>query len=1228
MLPTYDTDLLTPELAAAVRAAVERHRAELLAEGAASVFTKAWDKDSHPRDDHGRFVEKHAIEAAKGDHKKAAELRAKVTDPAERKKLDKALAEEPDDKGKNPAAKPPTGTLGTGDRVNFIPHHTDGYGGRATVLVDPHKLNAAWSKDANFHIPEGGGGAEIAGRRDGFKTFLETGQPVEQPAVMLVGDRVVFGDGRHRFSVLRDAGIDRIPVTVPADQANDFLEQFGASTSESADATAKPTRATAGTVDLDATHKLAASLSGLTGERKKAALLKLADRLQGHTAAELKQLKERLGIRASGPKAELARKLAERAANPDKSSLRHYTPAEGRLSVDDAHALIGGHLEAGRMGDPKVRKEVADAIERRMSVKDIRELKQRLGIAASGEKYELARKIAERAKAKQVASEPEASSAGATNLPPEATNGKPPHELTREEHARRWHALDQTAAHEPGGKVRTWDDEINQAVANGDTAENAREWLTDLKSGGHRSDVQAALAAGKPVPAHVLAEYPDLAPKVEPPPAAPPGSMARLRARWMQGGAADANPIAAVNSAASRPADPYAAHVANRLAQSDTPPERRAALASEWAYHAKRNNTAQLAHLRERFAAEGLVPLHADGAVVPFDGRLHESASAVSDGQPVRVTGHGWRHPDEQGLPTQRATVEPADVAKVPRADGSAPQTPGIQPPAQQEPASAPTSHATPREAATAATTAAKDDYAFARQSGVANAGEDLKGSARHKRNEWRGLAEAEANGTAGELVRREHLLKNEPHALTATIEPHTALQHLAAHLALNAFPSEPGGYPPGYDKYKSRDGGPLSRTSPEELRKQYHEAYRAIKAAAETAATTEADPRAVLKAIAAETKKHIAKARGVPEGATGYEAASGYSAKDPYNPVGNALIDLHNRAVGSGAKATHVMARVHDFAKRVKEKYGDAVTPETLAKAHEHALDIIEGESANKTFGTTKEGGAGHFSPADAYVNHVTRKGGRVIDTSTIKAGTDFVTKAAGMRGLQWGNSVSDDERQHHLTKTSEALADLADVTGLPDSALSLNGTLGLAIGARGKGKAMAHYEPGTKVINLTRKKGAGTIAHEWGHALDHFVAGGGLRTEGNKTTGEFLSNGHARGEPGPEIGAAMTAVKKAFDTSGFEDRARGVFYDLKRQGRIPKTQSWQDYWGAHHEKFARAFEKHVAHKLKSDGRANTYLSGISDHGLWPTDAEAAHMAPHFEKLLAAIKGKHFATG
>ncbi len=92
------------------------------------------------------------------------------------------------------------------------------------------------------------------------------------------------------------------------------------------------------------------------------------------------------------------------------------------------------------------------------------------------------------------------------------------------------------------------------------------------------------------------------------------------------------------------------------------------------------------------------------------------------------------------------------------------------------------------------------------------------------------------------------------------------------------------------------------------------------------------------------------------------------------------------------------------------------------------------------------------------------------------------------GLKGMQFGHYCTEQYAKEHIGHVSEALHDLARILGIPPEYIGLGGRLGLAIGARGSGNALAHYEPSTKVINLTRDNGVGALCHEWGHALDHF--------------------------------------------------------------------------------------------------------------------------------------------
>lgn len=98
-----------------------------------------------------------------------------------------------------------------------------------------------------------------------------------------------------------------------------------------------------------------------------------------------------------------------------------------------------------------------------------------------------------------------------------------------------------------------------------------------------------------------------------------------------------------------------------------------------------------------------------------------------------------------------------------------------------------------------------------------------------------------------------------------------------------------------------------------------------------------------------------------------------------------------------------------------------------------------------------------------------------------------DFV-RDLGFRGVEFGNWSAQDERQRILNMAYDGLMDLAEIMGVPPKAMSLNGTLGMAFGARGGGRFAAHYEPGKLVINMTKIRGGGSMAHEWAHAMDHY--------------------------------------------------------------------------------------------------------------------------------------------
>lgn len=137
-----------------------------------------------------------------------------------------------------------------------------------------------------------------------------------------------------------------------------------------------------------------------------------------------------------------------------------------------------------------------------------------------------------------------------------------------------------------------------------------------------------------------------------------------------------------------------------------------------------------------------------------------------------------------------------------------------------------------------------------------------------------------------------------------------------------------------------------------------------------------------------------------------------------------------------------------------------------------------------------------------------------------------DFI-RVFGFRGVEFGNWNNQTERQELLNDAFDGLMDLAEILNIPPAAISLNGELALAFGARGQGLsgAKAHYEPERAVINLTKLNGAGSLAHEWWHALDHYFG----RQDG-KAPSEWVTNAD---------GSRSLKIAKHFEdmsvTSGF---------------------------------------------------------------------------------------------
>lgn len=170
-----------------------------------------------------------------------------------------------------------------------------------------------------------------------------------------------------------------------------------------------------------------------------------------------------------------------------------------------------------------------------------------------------------------------------------------------------------------------------------------------------------------------------------------------------------------------------------------------------------------------------------------------------------------------------------------------------------------------------------------------------------------------------------------------------------------------------------------------------------------------------------------------------------------------------------------------------------------------------------NKTFPSREEGMKYMAQHAEEILNTKTTFGEEILPIPEIAVRTgeqrretdatpEMFMETFEPRGIEFGNWNNQEERQQVLNHAYDGLLDLAEVLNVPPKALMLNGELAIAFGARGQGLsgAKAHYEPSYGVINLTKMKGAGSLAHEWFHALDHYLARQDTKASSEKETNE----------------------------------------------------------------------------------------------------------------------------
>lgn len=208
-------------------------------------------------------------------------------------------------------------------------------------------------------------------------------------------------------------------------------------------------------------------------------------------------------------------------------------------------------------------------------------------------------------------------------------------------------------------------------------------------------------------------------------------------------------------------------------------------------------------------------------------------------------------------------------------------------------------------------------------------------------------------------------------------------------------------------------------------------------------------------------------------------------------------------------------------------------------------------------------------------------------------------------LRYLEYGNWLSQKDRQERIELALNGFATLSKLFNSPN--IGLDGMVSLSLGGRGQGgRALAHFEPNTLFINLTKEKGSNSLAHEYAHALDYIL---GMYVDRNKRYDYLSGYSTARTLPNNTGGILRKTVNdivdKAIELNRFTDGIKA-----------------SSYWTNRTEIFARIFEQYVSEKYPRDmtqGLTKTNSHYLEYPVYWDKKA-LKEITPLFEPFRRAV--------
>jgi hypothetical protein len=313
--------------------------------------------------------------------------------------------------------------------------------------------------------------------------------------------------------------------------------------------------------------------------------------------------------------------------------------------------------------------------------------------------------------------------------------------------------------------------------------------------------------------------------------------------------------------------------------------------------------------------------------------------------------------------------------------------------------------------------------------------------------------------------------------------------------------------------------------------------------------------------------------------------------------------------------------------------------------------------------------------------LDHIERTGGLKIPAVKVES----IVNHFCFNNVTFGTALTDSFSRESVKHFLGSLSDLAELLDLDICAVNKLGKLDIVFAGMGVKGHMATYFSKVKAINLSRRSGDGSVAHEWFHYFDNMCIEGSKRTADERFASNvcdindsglfqafyrlkyFILHGDKQ-NPSTIIHRfpAQSAMKyNIYDKDNIENAIAKIklYYPVYKLASSIKRKAIANYYGyiAHHfnlpyidvemtldtsnyynnsaqigtnywiedeELFARAFEAYIEYKLEKAGRKNNYLvsyknnwSDWGDKMPYPKGAELEMIVKLFDLIFKEFK-------